>query len=1054
MDTAPSKRVGSKYLLDARLGQNAAGEVHRASVEGSSDQVAVTILDTALAADDDVVVRFARERRQLVGFRHPNVVEIVDLVAEGESLAVVSRLVADDDLTDRLGQLPPEQVIDVGSALAAGLAAMHDLGIVHRNLRPGSVHLAPPSTEPRIAEFGLARLTERSTPSIHRAPEAAETGPALSAKADVFSLGVVLLELLDGPLATDGTSQLDLRDANGARPPLRVGTGPDSLSILLDDMTKLDPNARPALGEVVERLASVKADLQRSAPTMAMDEIFSEESVDLAFDEVPVAPVTVAPPPRSSTGSGGGRRSAVLAGGLAFGVSLLLVFAAWALLRDADGEATEVASQEVTETTQAPATTRPPPKVFPETAFVFELPTGSVAIPSEPATEEESRLALLLVDEVRREGGSLDAEQTNRLTNIEAISRGVLSLEDDKESCCGVINVVAYRADGQKMASGGDDGSIQLWDTVTGNNQKLVGHRNSVTSLAFSSDGTELFSTGGDGRLVVWDAESGERLRVHGDHGPDPGPDFFASARSLAVSSDASIVAVGSNNGVIRLWDAQNGDLLARLEGHESSVKAVAFSFNDKLIASASDDQTIRLWDAVTHEQVKVLGTEEKGTTGVAFEPSGWRLASSGTAGDIKIWDLASRTLIETLSDQTLKGANSVEFAPDGGNVLVSAHGDGVVRLWDMDNYTLLERLPGAEGSVWDASFSPDGRRIASAGDDGAIRTWDVGTGDMLGSPRSAHATTVWRIRQSPDQDSLATANDDGTIVVWNQATVLEVDRLRSHEGTALDVAFDPTSSRIATGGSDSALRIWDDGAQVAVLTDQQTWVWTLAYSPDGEFLITAGGNGSTFVRRGATGTKIRELEGHTDHVRHATFSPDGTLLATAAEDDTVRLWNTADWTLRFELAAHRRSLAVAFSSDSSLLATSGGDGFARVWDTASGREVAEFASRVGIERAANYGIDFTPDERLLAMSGTGGSITFFDLETSEIVSAVDFSSSILDIDFSPDGRTMYVGGRAGLRLYDVDLATAPICEIVDPDTVDDDELERFLSNDYRWQGC
>ena len=235
------RALGSNYTLTERLGAGAMGEVWRGrDREGTA--LAFKLLRPELAADPDVVQRFLKERSALVGVDDPHVVRMHGLVAEDETLAIVMDLVEGGDLRDLLasrGTLTPSEVARTGAQVAAGLAAVHRAGIVHRDVKPENVLIDQASGGPvaRVSDFGIARLADASaatrstmllgTPN-YMAPEITEGHPATPA-ADAYSLGVVLYELCCGVTPFEGGNPMAVMRRHSESTPARPDGVPDEL---------------------------------------------------------------------------------------------------------------------------------------------------------------------------------------------------------------------------------------------------------------------------------------------------------------------------------------------------------------------------------------------------------------------------------------------------------------------------------------------------------------------------------------------------------------------------------------------------------------------------------------------------------------------------------------------------------------------------------------------------------------------------------------------------------------------------------------------------------
>ncbi|MER7213711.1 WD40 repeat domain-containing protein [Streptosporangium sp. NPDC000239] len=282
---------------------------------------------------------------------------------------------------------------------------------------------------------------------------------------------------------------------------------------------------------------------------------------------------------------------------------------------------------------------------------------------------------------------------------------------------------VAFSPDGTRLASGGDDRTVRIWDAATGKpvGAPLTGHTGAVASVAFSPDGTRLASAGKDKVVRLWDAATGKPIGA-------PLTGHTDMVNSVAFSPDGKRLASAGYDGTVRLWDAATGKPIGdSFTGHTGAVMAVAFSPDGKRLASAGYDGTVRLWDAATG---KPIGAPFTGHTGavmaVAFSPDGKRLASAGYDGTVRLWDAATGKPIGAPFTDNTSSVMAVAFSPDGKR-LASAGADKAVRIWAVaTGKPVGALLTGHTDMVNSVAFSPDGKRLASAGTDETVRIWDV----------------------------------------------------------------------------------------------------------------------------------------------------------------------------------------------------------------------------------------------------------------------------------------------------------------------------------------
>ncbi|MEW2134020.1 serine/threonine-protein kinase [Streptomyces sp. NPDC005435] len=273
--------VGSKYLLEEPLGRGATGTVWRArqretagaeaAVPGApGETVAIKVLKEELASDPDIVMRFLRERSVLLRLTHPNIVQVRDLVVEGDLLALVMDLVDGPDLHRYLrenGPFSPVAASLLTAQVADALAASHADGVVHRDLKPANVLLRQYDRQmhPMLTDFGIARLAD--SPGLTRthefvgtpayvAPESAEGRPQTSA-VDIYGAGILLYELLTGRPPFSGATALEVLHQHLSAEPRRPSTVPDPLWTVIERCLRKNPAERPSAENLARALRVV-----------------------------------------------------------------------------------------------------------------------------------------------------------------------------------------------------------------------------------------------------------------------------------------------------------------------------------------------------------------------------------------------------------------------------------------------------------------------------------------------------------------------------------------------------------------------------------------------------------------------------------------------------------------------------------------------------------------------------------------------------------------------------------------------------------------------------
>ncbi|MFC5141063.1 protein kinase [Actinomycetospora rhizophila] len=293
----PGRLVAGRYLLIAPVGRGGSGSVWRAHDELLDRDVAIKRLHGGRALDAQrarqIRDRAHREGRVAARLHHPRLAAIFDMTElDGEVCLVMEYVAAPSlaDLLDREGSLPPVRVASIGAQIAEGLAAMHERGIVHRDVKPANVMIGAGDAV-TVTDFGIAVVdTDPATADQlvagtphYMAPELARGGTATAA-ADVFSLGATLYAALEGaPPAGDGGNALEVlsRVATGVvTPARRAGDLTPVLRALLDH----DPARRPDAARAARMLASHDAD---AGPPTGVGPVVAVRSDLLGADVTP-----------------------------------------------------------------------------------------------------------------------------------------------------------------------------------------------------------------------------------------------------------------------------------------------------------------------------------------------------------------------------------------------------------------------------------------------------------------------------------------------------------------------------------------------------------------------------------------------------------------------------------------------------------------------------------------------------------------------------------------------------------------------------------------------
>ncbi len=589
------------------------------------------------------------------------------------------------------------------------------------------------------------------------------------------------------------------------------------------------------------------------------------------------------------------------------------------------------------------------------------------------------------------------AEAQQALTQVGLNPGPVRQLSVD-ESVDGIISVT-YSPDGRTIASGQGDGTLNLWDAVSGEViWSIPAQDDEVTSVTYSPDGERAVSASFDGQMFAWDVVTGAQLLAFDV------PDNDA-VHSAAYAPDGATVLAGTVTGTVAVYNANSGEQVTALTGHDDFINSVAVAPDGTQALSGSDDGTAILWDLATGEPVHRLAGHLDGVLSVAFSPDGQTALTGSYDASIILWDLRTGNLLRTFNGHA-GVVFAVAYGPNGRYAL-SASDDTAVILWDINSGVVLERLVGHTRGVLDVAFHPDGVQAISSSVDSSIVIWDL-LGAFVRQRYSGHADWVDSVAYTPDGKQFVSGSADATLILWDAATGEPIRRFLWNGDAIRNVAFTPDGSKILSADEYGVLALWDTatGEIIHVMDahDESDWV-RVANLPGNTQAVSGGTDGRIIYWDLVTGEAQQIIKIPDAGVRSVVLSPDGQHLLTATDGGQVFMWALyAEEPTRVFEADAPLPIAV-FNPDMTQVAAGTMDGEIIVWDVASG----DVVQRLFGHRELVVALAFHPDgKRLLSAAwDTSTDVIMWDLNSGTVLNRfINHTDLVTDIAISPDGET------------------------------------------------
>ncbi len=423
-------------------------------------------------------------------------------------------------------------------------------------------------------------------------------------------------------------------------------------------------------------------------------------------------------------------------------------------------------------------------------------------------------------------------------------------------------------------------------------------------------------------------------------------------------------------------------------------------------------DQSVRLLDERGHAEPTVPFPYEQGNVWVAAKAPEGLLTLDRVSDTIARLRDPTGTVRVDVQVPVDRSIHVVEFSPDRKRLAIVWRGPDSFspRVYDYSGRELARMTEPHRAEVWSLVFSPDGTRLASASDDGTARLWDAATGRPMSGPlRHPGNSRVLSAAFRRDGARIVTTAGDGTVCQWDARTGAAVEPpYERHLGEVWTAVYSPDGEWVASAGTDRTIRLWRaTGREDALVLHGHTGrVTQLAFSADGRRLGSVSDDGTARIWEADPLDSLPVLRGHTNYVYPVAYSPDGQWIASGSWDGTVRLWDARTGGGCAVLRHPGVVRSLAFSPDSSWLVSGGdADDRLRLWDVATGthrKEIQGPGPRI-------ISLAVSPDGTLIAAVDWDGNLSIRNVATGQQVARVQLGGGgqTKGLAFSPDGRRL-----------------------------------------------